>query len=160
VIWSGFALAEPAPAYVLATLHQLELSGAAGYLHAHSHPFSDRASFSGTDDRYLPARSRRCAAIPRRAGRSARRASVDSTPPGTALGMDALVRYLTGFGPAATHLRFDSFAGRLEAIPFTKRSDCPVCGDEGIEGLGEDEAVPLPLPVAREDATLTAPVAD
>ncbi|MBI2525331.1 MAG: ThiF family adenylyltransferase [Candidatus Rokubacteria bacterium] len=47
------ASVEPAPTYVLHTLHRLATSGAAGYLHAHSHPFSQGAAFSGTDDRFL-----------------------------------------------------------------------------------------------------------
>lgn len=75
-----------------------------------------------------------------------------------ALGLEAMVHYLTAFAPAPTYLRFDSLASRLETIPFTKRPDCPVCGDEGVEGLGDDEAVPLPSPIPRRAAATASSV--
>ena len=48
------AMVEPNPEYVLRTFSNFAESGVSGYLHAHSHPFSDRASFSSVDDHYLP----------------------------------------------------------------------------------------------------------
>ena len=48
------AVVEPGPQYILKTLDQFQASGVVGYLHAHSHPFSSHARFSGIDDHYLP----------------------------------------------------------------------------------------------------------
>lgn len=48
------AVVEPKAEFVLETFKQFTQSGALGYLHAHSHPFSQRAQFSGVDDRYFP----------------------------------------------------------------------------------------------------------
>jgi len=47
-------LVEPSSEYVLKTFAAFVASGASGYLHAHSHPFSDNACFSHVDDAYLP----------------------------------------------------------------------------------------------------------
>jgi len=46
-------MVEPTAEYVLKTLSALADSRVPGYLHIHSHPFSERASFSDIDDRHL-----------------------------------------------------------------------------------------------------------
>jgi molybdopterin/thiamine biosynthesis adenylyltransferase len=74
-----------------------------------------------------------------------------------ALGTDALVRYLSGSGPAPIYLRFDGLAQRLEAIPFRRRPDCPVCGDDGVEGLADDEGELLP-PAGQMEASPARPL--
>lgn len=47
-------LVEPDPAVVVDSFDAYKQSYAAAFMHAHSHPFCNVASFSGTDDAYLP----------------------------------------------------------------------------------------------------------
>ena len=47
-------LVEPDPAVVVDCFDAYKQSYAAAFMHAHSHPFCNVASFSGTDDAYLP----------------------------------------------------------------------------------------------------------
>ena len=47
-------LVEPDPAVVVDCFDAYQESYAAAFMHAHSHPFCNVASFSGTDDAYLP----------------------------------------------------------------------------------------------------------
>jgi hypothetical protein len=75
-----------------------------------------------------------------------------------AIGLEMLVTYLTGFGSARSYVRYDSLAARLETIPFAKRPDCPVCGEDGVEGLGDDEAERLQPPTPRPETQSTIPV--
>lgn len=48
------AVVEPKAEFILETFKQFAHSGVPGYLHAHSHPFSQHAQFSTIDDRYFP----------------------------------------------------------------------------------------------------------
>lgn len=48
------AVVEPRAEFILETFAQLAQSGVPGYLHAHSHPFSQSAQFSAVDDHYFP----------------------------------------------------------------------------------------------------------
>jgi len=48
------AFVEPEIDFILECFQKYIQSGAAAILHAHSHPFTPRATFSGTDDYYLP----------------------------------------------------------------------------------------------------------
>jgi hypothetical protein len=63
-----------------------------------------------------------------------------------ALGLEMLVRYLTGFAAGPTYVRYDSLKATLEELAFARREDCPICGDGGVEGLGDDEAARLKPP--------------
>ncbi len=71
----------------------------------------------------------------------------DETPPSAitinsiiaGIGMDLVVKYLTGFAPFPTYLRYDLLSHTTQELAFTKREGCPVCGDEGVEGLGDEE---------------------
>jgi len=56
------------------------------------------------------------------------------------VGMDLLVRYLTGFAEAARYVRYDLLSYNFALLPFARRPDCPMCGDEGVEALGDEEA--------------------
>lgn len=60
------------------------------------------------------------------------------------LGMDLLMKYLTGFARVPTYLRYDLLRHQTLQLNFTKRPDCPICGKSGIEGKGEELAKPLP----------------
>jgi molybdopterin/thiamine biosynthesis adenylyltransferase len=55
-----------------------------------------------------------------------------------ALAADLLVRYLTGFSSVPTFLRFDLLNHKFVSLRFQKREDCPICGKEGVEGMGEE----------------------
>ena len=55
-----------------------------------------------------------------------------------ALAADLLVRYLTGFSSVPTFLRFDLLNHVFTSFRFQKREDCPICGREGAEGMGEE----------------------
>ncbi len=59
-----------------------------------------------------------------------------------AIGMDTLTKYLTGFAPVGPYLQYDASTYGADGIRFAKRSGCPICGDEGIEGKGEDVEKP------------------
>lgn len=59
------------------------------------------------------------------------------------LGMDLLLRYLTGFAGAPHYVRYDLLGYGFRALPFTRRPDCPICGEEGVEAMGDEEAVAL-----------------
>lgn len=48
------AVVEPKADFVLETFERFAQSGVPGYLHAHSHPFSQHARFSAVDDHYFP----------------------------------------------------------------------------------------------------------
>lgn len=59
------------------------------------------------------------------------------------MGMDLLTRYLTGFAKVPTYLKFDLLRHQAQELNFQKRPDCPICGEEGIEGKGDELEVPL-----------------
>lgn len=64
-----------------------------------------------------------------------------------ALGMDTLVKYLTGFAPAATFLRLDLLNNQIHQLSFASRPDCSICGQEGVQGAGcSTAAVATPDP--------------
>jgi molybdopterin/thiamine biosynthesis adenylyltransferase len=66
-----------------------------------------------------------------------------------ALGMDTLVKYLTGFAPAATFLRLDLLNDQIHSLDFTSRPDCSICGEDGVQGAGcSTVAVARPDPAA------------
>ena len=65
-----------------------------------------------------------------------------------ALAADLLLRYLTGFSSVPTFLRFDLLNRESTSFRFQKREDCPICGKEGVEGMGEE--FPRPKPRAQK----------
>lgn len=79
----------------------------------------------------------------------------DETPPSAitinsvcaGIGMDLVVKYLTGFGPFPTYLRYDFLAHRTQQFTFSRQSACQICGTAGVEGFGDEEAIPLQSPV-------------
>jgi len=78
-------------------------------------------------------------------------AGTDETPPSAVvlnaviagLGMDMLVKYLTGFARTPTYLRYDLLKHQTLYMNFAKRPECPICGQNGVEGKGEELAKPL-----------------
>jgi molybdopterin/thiamine biosynthesis adenylyltransferase len=72
------------------------------------------------------------------------------------LGMDLLTRYLTGFAPVASYLKFDLLRHQALGLNFRKRLNCPICGEEGVEGKGDE--LEEPLPPKEASAPGSAPV--
>ena len=71
-------------------------------------------------------------------------ATINSVVAGWAV--DLLIRYLTGMGPIPLYTEIDQWSGAVRQIPFVKRSSCAICGENGVEGKGEDTARPLTPP--------------
>jgi hypothetical protein len=68
--------------------------------------------------------------------------------------MDSVIKLLSGFSPIKPYVRCDLLNGSYQFFNFEKRSDCPICGSEGIEGRGEDEELLMTreeIPILRED---------
>ena len=61
------------------------------------------------------------------------------------LGIDNLLRYVTGFLPPQMTLIYDALQHTCEERRFERRSSCPICGEEGIEGLGEEMVAEVAL---------------
>ncbi len=61
---------------------------------------------------------------------------------------DILMKYLTGFSTAPLWVSFDLLKHEVTRLSFHKRTDCPICGEKGIEGLGIEETAPL-MPKSR-----------
>lgn len=76
----------------------------------------------------------------------------DETPPSVVtlnavtagLGLQVALSYLTGFAEAPAYLHYDVLHNCSTELNFTGRPDCPICGDSGIEGRGDD-MMELPL---------------
>ncbi len=72
----------------------------------------------------------------------------DETPPSVitinsiiaGIGMDLVVKYLTGFAAYPAYLRYDLLSHATHEYSFDKRQECPVCGEDGVEGKGSDES--------------------
>jgi len=87
----------------------------------------------------------------------------DETPPSVVtlnavtagLGLQIVINYLTGFVEAPAYLHYDLLHNCSTQLNFTRRSDCPICGDAGIEGRGE-EIMGLPI---HKSAKLSLPTA-
>lgn len=62
------------------------------------------------------------------------------------LAMDLLTRYLTGFSPIPRYLKVDLLRFNAVEMRFVSRPSCPICGDQGVEGRGDEQARPLPPP--------------
>lgn len=56
---------------------------------------------------------------------------------------DAAMRFLSGFSVPPSYVDFDLLTMRLRTLEFDRRPDCSVCGDAGVEGLGEERVVPF-----------------
>jgi len=88
----------------------------------------------------------------------------DQTPPSVVtlnavtagIGLQLAINYLTGFAEVPTLLHYDLLRHDSTSLNFTKRHDCPICGDAGIEGRG-DEIVRLPL---GKSGTMSLPPSD
>jgi hypothetical protein len=57
--------------------------------------------------------------------------------------MDMLTKYLTGFAPVDPYVQYDAMTHASSGIRFAKRSGCPICGEDGIEGKGEETEKPM-----------------
>jgi molybdopterin/thiamine biosynthesis adenylyltransferase len=54
------------------------------------------------------------------------------------VGLQTTINYLTGFAPAPSYIKYDLLRHETMQLNFTKRPACPICGNEGIEGRGEE----------------------
>lgn len=62
------------------------------------------------------------------------------------LASDAAMRMATGFSQAPGWLSCDLIHHKLHGMQFVKRESCPICGTDGVEGLGAEIDEPLPSP--------------
>ena len=76
-------------------------------------------------------------------------ATINSVAAGWAV--DLFIRYLTGMGPIPLYTEIDQWAGTVRQVFFVKKASCPVCGDGGLEGKGEDQTEPLSPPTEGLD---------
>jgi hypothetical protein len=53
------------------------------------------------------------------------------------LGMQVVLNYVTGFAEPPVYLRYDFLRNETSHFNFIRRQDCPVCGENGIEGKGD-----------------------
>ena len=57
---------------------------------------------------------------------------------------DTLLKFVTGFSPVKPYLKCDLLNGSYQIFNFQRKLSCPVCGDEGVEGMGDE--IPFVLP--------------
>jgi molybdopterin/thiamine biosynthesis adenylyltransferase len=60
-----------------------------------------------------------------------------------ALGVDTLMKWLTGFSSFPSWLRYDLLSHQAIPMKFVTRPDCPICGENGVIGLGACATLPL-----------------
>ena len=78
----------------------------------------------------------------------------DETPPSVVtinavlagLGLQVAIDYVTGFAEPPSYLHYDVIHNQSTKLAFTKRPDCPICSETGIEGRGE---VMMELPLSK-----------
>jgi len=58
--------------------------------------------------------------------------------------VDMFIRYITGFSVTPRYIRLDMLNNVYEQFNFVKKTDCPVCGQHGIEGKGKEMEQILP----------------
>ena len=83
-------------------------------------------------------------------------ANTEETPPSVVtinsviagIAGDIVMKYITGFSAVPTWVRHDLLTHKTTVLRFVRRATCPVCGTEGIEGLGDGEQQPVPPPRA------------
>lgn len=63
--------------------------------------------------------------------------------------INTLVKYLIGFPVPSNHIKYDLLKDTITHFNFEKKSDCPICGTEGVEGKG-DESIEI-IPCLQED---------
>ena len=51
---------------------------------------------------------------------------------------DIIMKYLTGFSSVPSWVAYDLLGHTTQTLSMERRSDCPICGQDGIEGLGTD----------------------
>jgi len=61
-----------------------------------------------------------------------------------AIAGDLLIRLATGFGEVPLWTGYDMLTHETRRLNFSRRSGCRICGEKGIEGLGNSTASPLP----------------
>ncbi|HQN20214.1 MAG TPA: ThiF family adenylyltransferase, partial [Syntrophobacteraceae bacterium] len=54
--------------------------------------------------------------------------------------VDLLVKYLTGLKGIPLYTQIDQWSGTVQVLSFKKKAHCQICGEEGIEGKGDDPA--------------------
>src|SRR3990170_2679570 len=75
----------------------------------------------------------------------------DETPPSVVtinsiiagIGMDLVCRYLTGFAATPTYIHYDCLKHIPATLQFRRKKDCYICGDDGIEGKGDEVVKPM-----------------
>ena len=56
---------------------------------------------------------------------------------------DIIMKYLTGFSSVPSWVAYDLLGHTTQTLSMERRSDCPICGEDGIEGLGTDTTKPI-----------------
>lgn len=52
--------------------------------------------------------------------------------------MDMIIKYVTGFSEIKSYLKCDLMNASNQTFNFEKKSHCPICGIDGVEGKGDD----------------------
>ena len=86
----------------------------------------------------------------------------DETPPAVVtinavtagLGLQVAIDYITGFAEPPAYLHCDLLHNQIAKLSFTKRPDCPICGETGIEGRGE---AMMELPLRKQGRIVLPP---
>jgi len=58
--------------------------------------------------------------------------------------MNTLVKYLVGLPVKSTHVKYDLLAENVYRFNFLKKEECPICGQYGLEGRGDEFTEILP----------------
>ena len=64
---------------------------------------------------------------------------------------DVAMRLVTGFSASPVWLNCDLLRNNMTSMRFARRENCPICGTDGVEGLGMEREKPLPPPVPHLD---------
>lgn len=52
--------------------------------------------------------------------------------------VDMIIKYITGFSEIKTYMKYDLLNMTSQTFNFAKKEDCLICGENGVEGKGDD----------------------
>lgn len=70
------------------------------------------------------------------------------------IGMDLVTRYLTGFAATPAYIHYDSLKHAPMPFQFKRKKDCYICGENGIEGKGDEIEKPMSCSAIPEDLSI------